>query len=254
MNTIGMLSSSSAYLANANSVYTSTKTTLVNDKQESSDAQNSSDSTSFTGEINDEATISDEAMALYSEDKNTSSDNVSSGTESNTSEETDSKDTLSKTEKLTPDEEQEVSKLKARDAEVKAHEQAHIAAATGINASAPTFTYQTGPDGEKYAVGGEVNISFTEGKDPEENIANAEAMQNAALAPAQPSSQDLAVAKEAAKIIQENKQKLAEQKSEESQKTETDDQSSETEKTYAETTTNENIEQDKQINQELSPA
>lgn len=106
---------------------------------------------------------------------------------------------------------QEVQQLKARDAEVKAHEQAHIAAAVGLTASAPSYDYQTGPDGKKYAVGGEVNISFMSGNNPEEDIRNAETMRNAALAPSEPSGQDRSVAKSAEKIIQEAKEKLAEQ-------------------------------------------
>lgn len=112
---------------------------------------------------------------------------------------------------LTQAERQEVQQLKARDAEVKAHEQAHIAAAVGLTTSAPSYDYQTGPDGKKYAVGGEVNISFTSGNSPEEDIRNAETMRNAALAPAEPSGQDRSVAKNAEKIIQEAKDKLAAQ-------------------------------------------
>ncbi|MCA8932648.1 MAG: hypothetical protein KDA49_09290, partial [Rhodospirillaceae bacterium] len=58
---------------------------------------------------------------------------------------------------LTEEEQAEVDALKERDAEVRRHEQAH-AAAGGAYAGQPTYEYQTGPDGNRYAVGGEVNI------------------------------------------------------------------------------------------------
>lgn len=112
---------------------------------------------------------------------------------------------------LTQEEQQMVQELKQRDTEVRAHEQAHISAAAGLRTSAASYDYQTGPDGKKYAVGGEVSISFTSSGNPEEDIQNAETMRNAALAPSEPSGQDRSVAKSAEKIIQDAKQKLAEQ-------------------------------------------
>ncbi len=203
MNTISPLSFSSAYAARANSVYGSTKVSAVKDEQESSAAQTSSTDLSSRGEIKDEAIVSDEAKTLLEKDKTSTSENNGS------------KETSFQIKKeLTPEQEQVVAKFKLRDAEVKTHEQAHIGAASGINASAPTFDYQTGPDGKQYAVGGEVSISFSQSENPAENLAKAEAMRAAALAPAEPSNQDLSVANKAEKMIQEAKQKLAEQKAE----------------------------------------
>jgi hypothetical protein len=95
--------------------------------------------------------------------------------------------------KLTPEEEAEVRKLAQRDQEVKAHEQAHVAASGGL-AGSPKYEYQTGPDGQKYAVGGEVSISRSGSSDTDKALSEAEAVKRGALAPAQPSSQDLAVA------------------------------------------------------------
>lgn len=198
MNELGI---SSAYTASATSVYSSNQVNPIKDRQELSVAEKKLADSSYPGEINDEAIISDEAQKLLAKENGDSK-----------SKDAESSSNLPKsTQELTPDQEQVVAKLKARDAEVRAHEQAHIAAAAGISASAPTYDYQTGPDGKKYAVGGEVTVSFVQGKDPAENIANAEAMEAAALAPAQPSSQDMAVAKSAEKIIAEAKQQLAEQ-------------------------------------------
>ncbi|MFT3914437.1 MAG: putative metalloprotease CJM1_0395 family protein [Anaeromyxobacteraceae bacterium] len=103
-------------------------------------------------------------------------------------------------QQLTPEEQQAVERLKARDAEVHAHEAAHMASA-GAAGGGASYTYELGPDGRLYAVGGEVPVSLRSGSTPDETIANAERVQRAALAPASPSSQDLAVAGMAARMI-----------------------------------------------------
>lgn len=213
MINLGALSAYSAYTGQASSAYGSTRATSIEYKQDSSDAQKSTDLASGD-EINDQAIISDEAMSLLEADKEKKASSEDKSDSQDAEQPNDNMDDKFD-KKLTPEEEQEVDKLKARDAEVKAHEHAHVAAASGINASAPTYDYQTGPDGQKYAIGGEVSISFVEGRDPEENIANAETMKAAALAPSQPSGQDMMVAKRADKIIEEQKQKLAEQQTNE---------------------------------------
>jgi len=102
---------------------------------------------------------------------------------------------LSPRARLTPEEQQVVAQLAAIDRQVRAHEQAHLAAAGGYARSGPSYTYQTGPDGQIYAVGGEVSIdtSAVPG-DPEATIRKAQIIRAAATAPANPSGQDLAVA------------------------------------------------------------
>ena len=87
---------------------------------------------------------------------------------------------------------QVIAEMRARDAEVRAHEQAHVAAAGGA-AGAPVYQYQVGPDGKRYAVGGHVSIDVSEGSTPEQTLAKAERVRSAALAPASPSPQDRAV-------------------------------------------------------------
>ncbi|HEX7624991.1 MAG TPA: putative metalloprotease CJM1_0395 family protein [Anaeromyxobacteraceae bacterium] len=87
----------------------------------------------------------------------------------------------------------EVRKLEGRDREVRAHEAAHQAAG-GALAGGATFTYQLGPDGHSYAVGGEVPIRSAGGGSAEADIAAARQVRAAALAPGDPSAQDLAVA------------------------------------------------------------
>lgn len=56
------------------------------------------------------------------------------------------------------EEQAEIEKLRKRDQEVRTHEQAHIASAGGLAKGGATFSFQHGPDGKQYAVGGEVNI------------------------------------------------------------------------------------------------
>lgn len=101
------------------------------------------------------------------------------------------------TEELSPDDQREVERLRARDGEVRAHEQAH-AASGGAHAGAPSFSYETGPDGKRYAVDGEVSIDTSEVQgNPRASLAKLEQVVRAALAPGQPSGQDRRVASSA---------------------------------------------------------
>ena len=94
-----------------------------------------------------------------------------------------------------------IDKLKVRDADVKAHEGAHRAAA-GAYGGSPSYTYQKGPDGANYAIGGEVSIDTSPiPKNPSATIAKEEQVMRAALAPADPSGQDVKVAAAAAAVI-----------------------------------------------------
>ena len=79
------------------------------------------------------------------------------------------------------------------------HEMAHMSAGGGL-AGSPTFQYKSGPDGKQYIVGGEVSIAIKEGRTPEETIQNMEQVKAAAMAPADPSAQDRALAAKAATI------------------------------------------------------
>lgn len=98
---------------------------------------------------------------------------------------------------LSAAEKKEVQQLQARDAEVRAHEQAH-AAAGGSHAGSPNYEFQTGPDGKRYAVGGSVSIDTGEvAGDAEASIQKLEQVARAATAPAEPSGQDRKVAAQA---------------------------------------------------------
>lgn len=97
-----------------------------------------------------------------------------------------------------------VQQLKSRDLEVKAHEQAHLSVAGSFATGGASFTYTTGPNGVRYATGGEVGIdsSKIEGN-PAATIRKADAIRRAALAPASPSSQDQLVARNATVMAEE---------------------------------------------------
>ncbi len=100
-------------------------------------------------------------------------------------------------EQLTEQEREKLRELKAREQEVRAHEQAH-ATVGGRYAGAPTYSFQQGPDGQRYAVGGEVSIDISPvAGDPQATIDKMEVVKRAALAPAEPSAQDHRVAAEA---------------------------------------------------------
>lgn len=97
-------------------------------------------------------------------------------------------------QELSEDEQRQVEELQRRDQEVRAHEQAHVAA----GARNLRYDYQAGPDGRSYAVGGSCDIDMTYASDdPDAKMSEAARMRAAALAPAEPSSQDLSVAAKA---------------------------------------------------------
>lgn len=109
------------------------------------------------------------------------------------------------------EEEQQIEQLKQRDREVRAHEAAHQSAAGGY-ARGMSFTYQIGPDGQRYAIGGEVKIDMSPvPNNPEATIQKMQVVQRAALAPSDPSPQDRAVAAAARSIEQQARRQLLEQ-------------------------------------------
>lgn len=103
-----------------------------------------------------------------------------------------------------PEQQRVIQNLKDRDKEVRNHEQAHLAAAGGIATRGASFDYVSGPDGRRYAVGGEVSIDTSAvANDPQATLRKAESIRRAALAPAQPSAQDYSVASKAAAMAQQ---------------------------------------------------
>ncbi len=114
---------------------------------------------------------------------------------------------------LTQAEQQQVAQLQQRDREVRNHEQAHVAAGGTVVSGGASYSYQTGPDGRRYAVGGEVPIDASEvPNDPQATVRKARQIRRAALAPADPSAQDRAVAASAAQMETEARREMIEEK------------------------------------------
>ncbi len=131
---------------------------------------------------------------------------------------------------LSPDQERAVQELRARDREVRAHEQAHKIVG-GKYAGAISYSYQEGPDGKQYAIGGSVPIDVSPESTPEATVAKMRVVIAAALAPAEPSGPDRAVAQTAqAQLMQASADARAEKQAEAAQvfekSTGTDDQAS----------------------------
>lgn len=143
--------------------------------------------------------------------KITSSENVESQNQPDESKNaSDTEDKQSKTPEnalkkdFSSEETKEIQELKSRDIEVKAHEQAHVAAGGQYVNGGAEFQYKTGPDGKRYATGGEVSIDISKVPDnPEATIKKMQVVRSSALAPANPSQQDRSVASQATRIEME---------------------------------------------------
>ncbi|TPE55612.1 catalase [Maribrevibacterium harenarium] len=106
-------------------------------------------------------------------------------------------------QQLSEDEQAEVDRLQARDQEVRTHEEAHRSAG-GQYAGAPSYSYTQGPDGKRYITDGEVSIDVAKvAGDPQATITKMQQVIRAAMAPAEPSAADHAVAREAQNTISE---------------------------------------------------
>ncbi|MCG9721136.1 putative metalloprotease CJM1_0395 family protein [Shewanella sp. Isolate7] len=105
--------------------------------------------------------------------------------------------------------EAELKELSRRDAEVRAHEQAH-ASVGGTFARSPSFKYEQGSDGRRYAVDGEVSIDISSiPGDPLATLNKMKQVYAAAMAPVTPSMADIRVASEALRKMNSAKAELA---------------------------------------------
>jgi len=109
----------------------------------------------------------------------------------------------------------ELQTLKRRDAEVRAHEQAHLAAAGLYARGGASFSFARGPDGASYAVGGQVGIDLSKERTPEDTVRKMQIVRRAALAPLSPSSADRSIAARAAAMESQARQELLLQNQEE---------------------------------------
>jgi len=102
-----------------------------------------------------------------------------------------------------------IAALRQRDQEVRQHEQAHLLAAGPYAKGGPSYTYTTGPDGQRYAVGGEVPIDLSPVPgNPQATLQKALTIRRAALAPTDPSATDQAVAAKATTLAAQAQQEL----------------------------------------------
>jgi hypothetical protein len=110
---------------------------------------------------------------------------------------------------LTDEQLEVVQALQARDREVRAHEQAHKSVG-GSLAGAVSYTYQSAPNGQRYAVGGEVPIDASPiNGDPAATIRKMNTVKAAATAPVDPSPQDQSVAAAASRVLAQARKDLA---------------------------------------------
>ncbi len=125
-------------------------------------------------------------------------------------------DTLS----LSPEAKAQVKELQQRDREVRAHEQAHVAAARQYVVGGINYTYTRGPDNKQYATGGSVSLDTSPvAGDPEATLEKARVLRSAALAPGSPSAQDQNVAAQASAMASEARTEKTQEQNEEQGKT-----------------------------------
>lgn len=159
-----------------------------------------------------------QAFSTYSYDYG-SLNNESSYKEESIDDKTQKEDVKNSSEvkdetQLSPAEKTQVARLKSIDAEVRAHEMAHVSAGGGLTGAA-TYSYTKGPDNKMYATSGEVSISMKEGRTPEETISIARQIQAAAMAPSDPSPQDYKVAASAMQMEIKARADMVKQQAEE---------------------------------------
>lgn len=114
-------------------------------------------------------------------------------------------------EQLSEAEERKLEELRETDARVRRHEEAHRAAAGALYRGGPNYTFETGPDGKRYAVAGSVQIDTSPGRTPEETVQKAAQIRRAALAPMDPSGTDRAVASKATRMEDAARRAIAKQ-------------------------------------------
>lgn len=144
----------------------------------------------------------EQANSSISEQTNDNEQTPDDSSHSNYQQDTNQQDSSENSNELEAfAQEQKIKELKSRDREVRSHELAH-ASVGGATTGAPSYSFEQGPDGKKYAVEGEVSVDLSSVKgDPRATITKMQKVHAAALAPANPSVQDTRVAASAAQII-----------------------------------------------------
>jgi len=133
-----------------------------------------------------------------SQDQENTSESQENAQEANEQENSNSNEQQTRAQAL--EQERVISQLQQRDKEVRAHEAAHSAVG-GSFTGAPSYSFDTGPDGKRYATEGEVSVDLSSVQgDPQATIAKMKVVHAAALAPVNPSVQDTRVASTATQL------------------------------------------------------
>ena len=85
---------------------------------------------------------------------------------------------------LSPEEQQAIARLARRDRAVRAYERAHVLIGGSLVQAYPTYTYQRGPDGDYYAIGGEMTLGLAADSVHRDFATDIQAMRAATSAPA----------------------------------------------------------------------
>ncbi|KJR43375.1 hypothetical protein MCHI_000727 [Candidatus Magnetoovum chiemensis] len=150
-------------------------------------------------------------MSETAENKDVKDKNQENEKIKETSSSSESSETSADEKSKDVEQQQAVQRLKAREREVITHEQAHRSVG-GQYAGSAHYEYTRGPDGRSYISGGEVSLDMSSEKNPEDTIRKMRQLRAAALAPAQPSPQDHAVAAKASQLETKAKAELLQEK------------------------------------------
>jgi len=115
--------------------------------------------------------------------------------------------------------ERALGKLRGADTKVKTHEKRHLAVLGGLAASGIQYSYITGPNGQRFAVGGSIAVDLEPVHgNPRATIDKAQRIHLAAIAVGDSSAADLRVAAKAYRMEQEARDELREERMEEGEK------------------------------------
>ncbi len=102
----------------------------------------------------------------------------------------------------------EIEQLEQREDMIIAHENMHMQVG-GSLASAPSYIYETGPDGKKYVSGGTVNMKLPSSGSLEKKMNDLKTISKAASAVSNPSGADIKTASIASALYKSIKDELA---------------------------------------------
>lgn len=162
----------------------------------------------YFSRANAQQQVSSNQQGVEQDTRGVEKDESSNQTDNNQEQSNQSQTTQNSTE-LTSEEKAQLTELKAADAQVRAHEAAHQSGPAAVGGA--SYTYAKGPDGVMYAIGGEVPVQIKTGSEPQETISNLQGVIATALAPADPSPQDLSIASKARVMMMKAQQEFTQE-------------------------------------------